>query len=325
MGRYKNILALFTLSVMIMSLSIVASAQWRNSRSNNDYYGNGRNTQNLNSTINSLESKSRRFEDILDRELDRSSYDGSRTEDRLNDLAEKFKDATENLADEYDNPRDYNKSADEVRKVLNYGSQLNSALNGMRANRNSTLRNSWSSIQRDLRTLSNAYNTSYNNDSYNSRRNGDKNKNRNRNRNRNRQDNSRIYNSRVTTAINNLRSQSYQFESRINNNRRSSRRDNRTRYSSNLDSLSNRFNDTVVDLSNKHRRKRFTNTYSEAQKVIRLGERIDKELSRTQTNRRLSREWRSMERNLRTIAQAYNIRYRGNNRSNSRNRSTFGF
>ena len=111
MGRYKKLISIVTLSVMVLGLSIVASAQRRNGGGNNDYYGNN---YNLNSTIRNLKNNSKRFEDILDRELDRSRYDGSRREDNLNELAERFKKAADKLDDEYDNSRDYNRSSDEV-------------------------------------------------------------------------------------------------------------------------------------------------------------------------------------------------------------------
>ena len=327
MGRYKNILTAFTLSVMVMGLSIAASAQWRDSRGNNDdYYGNARYNRNLNSTINNLESKSRRFVDTLDRELDRSRYDGSRREDQLNNLAKRFKNAAENLADEYDNQRDYNKSSDEARKVLSLGSQLNSALRSSHANRNSRLQNDWRSIQQDLRTLSRAYNTNYNNRRNN--RNGTYNRNRNRNhrtndRNRNRNRNQRgTYgrnNSNLRSTILNLRNRSAQFEDRIdrehdNNNGRYGRR-----VSSNLENLSDKFHDAVKDLENEYDNGRdYNNSHDEVRKVLSLGERVDRELSRSGASRSVKSDWNSIERDLRTIARAYNLSYRGNNRNYSR-------
>ena len=79
MGRYKKLMSFVILGVMILGLSIVASAQWRNDRRNTGYYGN----TNLNYTIRNLNSNARTFEKVLDRELDRSRYDGSRFEERL--------------------------------------------------------------------------------------------------------------------------------------------------------------------------------------------------------------------------------------------------
>jgi len=332
MGRYKNTLTAITLSVMVMGLSIAASAQWRDSRGNDDdYYGNAGYNRNLNSTINNLESKSRRFVDTLDRELDRSRYDGSRREDQLNNLAKRFKNAAENLADEYDNQRDYNKSSDEARKVISLGSQLNSALRSSRANRNSRLQNDWRSIQQDLRTLARAYNTNYNNgrnnrnnrnDTYNRNRNrnrGTYNRNRNRNRNRNQNGTYGRNNANLRSTIVNLRNRSAQFEDRIDRERKNNNGRYGRRVSSNLENLSDRFNDAVKDLENEYDNGRdYNDSYDEVRKVLSLGEQVDREVSRSGASRSVKSDWNSIERDLRTIARAYNLSYRGNNGSSTR-------
>jgi hypothetical protein len=164
----------------VLSLSIVASAQRRNDRNdrnnrNNDRYGNGSSNRNLRATVVNLKNRSERFERTLDRALDRSRYDERRREDNLNELAERFKDAANDLEDEYDNRRDYRDSADEARRVLQYGSQLDRAVSRLRLDR--SVQREWSQIRRDLQTLSSAYNSGYNNGRYddyrNSRRNDD--------------------------------------------------------------------------------------------------------------------------------------------------------
>lgn len=320
MGRYKNILTAFTLSVMVMGLSIVASAQWRDNRGNNGNngnYGNAGYNRNLNSTINNLESKSRRFEDTLDRELDRSRYDGSRREDQLNNLAKRFKNAAENLADEYNNRNDYNKSADEVRTVLSLGSQLGNALRGARTNRNSRLQNDWRSIQQDLNTLSRAYNTGYNNgrNNRNDRNDRDDSYNQNRNTNRNQRG---TYNGRnnanLRSTIVNLRNRSAQFEDRIDRERRNNNGRYGRQVSGNLENLSDRFHDAVKDLEKEYRNGRdYNDSYNEVRKVLSLGEQVDREVSRSGVSRSIRSDWNSIERDLNTIARAYNLSYRGNN------------
>ena len=130
MNRFKNLVAVFAFALLVLSLPVIASAQWRdnNNRRNDDYYGNNRNNRNLNSTIKNLKNRSREFERRLDRELDRSRIDGTRREDQINSLASDFVRATERLDNEYDNPRDYNNSQDEANRVLQFGSQLDRAL-----------------------------------------------------------------------------------------------------------------------------------------------------------------------------------------------------
>ena len=164
MIRSRNIFTFLALTLLVLSLSVVASAQRRNDRNNrnNDRYGNNDNyNRNLRSTVVNLKNRSKRFEKTLDRALDRSRYDERRREDNLNQLAENFRRAADKLEDEYDNRRDYNNSADEARRVIQYGSQLDRAISRLRLDRN--VQNEWSQIRRDLQTLASAYNNNYNN------------------------------------------------------------------------------------------------------------------------------------------------------------------
>ncbi len=179
MNRFRNLVALFAFSLLILGLPAIASAQWRNNR-NDDYNRSGNYNRNLQSTIRNLKNRSNQFERRLDRELDNSRYDDRRREDRLNQLAQDFANATESLDDEYDNRRDYNDSYDEARRVLDLGSQVDRAISRTRLNGN--VQSDWNRIRQDLQVLASAYN--YNNRNRNNRRN-DRNDDYNRNRNRN--------------------------------------------------------------------------------------------------------------------------------------------
>ncbi len=178
MNRVKNIIALFAFSLLILALPSLASAQWRdrdNDRDDdtynrNDDYRNNRNgnyNRNLNATVKNLKNRSSQFERRLDRELDRSRYDDRRREDNLNELAERFAQAADNLDDVYDNDRDYNRSANQAQQVLSLGNQLERALS--RARLNGNVQNDWSRIRQDLNVLANAY--GYNNNNNRNNRN----------------------------------------------------------------------------------------------------------------------------------------------------------
>lgn len=183
MTRFRNIYTLLALTLLVLSLSVVASAQYRNDRNNdrnNDRYGNGNYNNNLRSTVVNLKNRSKQFEKTLDRSLDRSRYDDRRREDNLNQLAENFKRAANDLEDEYDNRRDYRDSADEANRVLQYGAQLDRAISRLRLDRN--VQNEWNQIRRDLQTLANAYNNNYNNNRDDDYRNRDQRNNRNNRR-----------------------------------------------------------------------------------------------------------------------------------------------
>ena len=174
MKRFRNLLAIFAFSLLILGLPTFASAQWRdrdddyrNNRNNrnDDYSRNNRNNRNLQSTIKNLKNRSNQFERRIDRELDRSRYDGRNREDRINQLARDFANAAENLDDRYDNRRDYNRSADEAQRVLQLGNQLDRVIS--RARLSGNVQSDWNRIRQDLSILANAYN--YNNNNRNNR------------------------------------------------------------------------------------------------------------------------------------------------------------
>lgn len=169
MNRIKSLIALFAFSLLVLALPTIASAQWRDRDRDrdDDYYGNGRYNRNISSTVRNLKNRSRDFERRLDRELDRSRYDDRRREDNLNDLADRFRRAAADLEDSYDNGRNYNRSQNDARRVLDLGSQLERALYRTRLNRN--VQNDWNRIRQDLNVLANAY--GYN--GRNNRRSGD--------------------------------------------------------------------------------------------------------------------------------------------------------
>jgi hypothetical protein len=169
MNRVKNLIAVFAFSLLVLILPSNASAQWGNGGYGG--YGNGSYNRNLNSTIKNLKNRSREFAKRIDRELDRGRYDGSRREDRLNDLAREFRDAADNLDDEYDNNGDYRDSYDEAQRVLRLGSQIDRAISRARLSYN--VQNDWNRIRQDLQVLANAYNNGNYNRNRRNNRNGD--------------------------------------------------------------------------------------------------------------------------------------------------------
>ena len=159
MNRLKNLFALFAFSLIFLALPTIASAQWRDRDRDDDYNRNGRYNRNLEATIKNLKNRSREFARRLDRELDRGRYDDSRREDRLNALAEDFRNATARLDSEYDGRGDYRNSQDEARRVIQLGQQIDNALYRSRLNYN--VQSDWNRIRQDLDVLANAY--GYNN------------------------------------------------------------------------------------------------------------------------------------------------------------------
>jgi predicted RNase H-like nuclease (RuvC/YqgF family) len=194
MNRFRNLIGVFAFALLILTLPVAASAQYRNDRNDDDYYyrndrrdnrrnddynRNGNYNRNLQATIKNLKNRSKQFERQVDRALDRSRYDDRNREDRINQLAGDFADAAKRLDDEYDNRRDYNNSYDEAQRVLQLGNQLDRAIS--RARLNGNVQNDWYRIRQDLNVLANAYNYD----------------NRNNRNNRNRQGNNGDWRSRI--------------------------------------------------------------------------------------------------------------------------------
>jgi hypothetical protein len=173
MNRFKNLLAAFAFSLLILGLPALASAQWRDdddynrNNRNGDYRSNRNyNRGNLRSAINRLKNRAEVFERRLDRELDNSRYDNRNREDRLNRLANDFTNAAERLEDEFDGGRNMEDSYDEARRVLQLAQQIDNAMS--RSRLGGYARNEWNAMRQDLNTIADAY--------------GNNNRNRNRNR-----------------------------------------------------------------------------------------------------------------------------------------------
>jgi hypothetical protein len=177
MNRIKSLMAISAFSLLILGLPAIASAQWNGG--NNRGYGN----YNIKSTVKNLKDRAKSFEKAVDRYDDRNddrnnrggrwggnnNYGGN-----LENLADQFKDATDDLEDAYGSGRNMGNSEDEARRVLDIASQIDREIYNSRGRGN--IQGQWNSISQDLNMLANAY--GYNN---NNNRNNRNNRNRNGN------------------------------------------------------------------------------------------------------------------------------------------------
>lgn len=181
MNRIKNIFAIGAFSLMVLALPTIASAQWRDRDRDDDYYGNARYNRSMVATVQNLRNRARNFERFTNRVEDRRDDRDDRDDrwgnrggwyggnvGRLEDLADRFADATNDLAREYRSDRDLRDSRNEMRRVLDLGNQIESELSRTRSR---NLERQWSQIRYDLRALANYYNGGYNR--YPTNRNGD--------------------------------------------------------------------------------------------------------------------------------------------------------
>ncbi len=163
MNRTKNIIAIMAFSLLILGLPAIASAQYggndpgRYGGYGNGGYNNGGYYGDMRSTLRNLKNRARDFQRQLDRDLDRSRYNGTRREDQMNELAKRFVSAVDRL----DNNNGYNNGGynngrysndNELRRVFDEASQIERTIG--RAGVSYQSQAIWSSIRNDLQSLS---------------------------------------------------------------------------------------------------------------------------------------------------------------------------
>jgi hypothetical protein len=153
-------------AIMAIFLPLFASAQvnngsWDRDRRDNDNWRNGRyDSRMLRDVTRRLDDRSGDFQRHLDSALDRSRYDGTRREDRINDIARDFRIAASNLRRSANDGRNLNRSSDEARRVLQLGSRIDQLIGRQRLN--SRAASDWAQIRQDLRTIADIYNLNFN-------------------------------------------------------------------------------------------------------------------------------------------------------------------
>lgn len=190
MNRIKGLVAVSAFALLILGVPAIASAQWNGGYGNGGYgnggYGNGGyyGNGNLKSVVRNLKNRAESFERTADRYDDRrndrnnnrggwggwgnigrnSNYSGN-----LENLAEQFKDATDDLEDAFGNGRNLNGSADEARRVLDIASRIDQEIYNNRRGGGGNLQGQWNSMRQDLDMIADAY--GYNNGNRGNRRN----------------------------------------------------------------------------------------------------------------------------------------------------------
>ena len=158
-NRHTLKFSIFAAAILALTLPVAASAQWGGrypQDRDRDRDGYGRYDERaLRDSVHRLDRLAKDFERNIDRALDRSRANGSQREDRINDQVHQFRDAVGDLKSRVGNGRDLNRSADEARRVLEEGQQLD-RVSRSRWN-DGRLSSDWSQIQRELRFISNVY------------------------------------------------------------------------------------------------------------------------------------------------------------------------
>jgi hypothetical protein len=157
MRNFKSILTTFGFALLLLALPTLASAQWRDDDDDNYGRNNRNDYRYLEQTIKRVKQDSKNFE----RQVERDRYNNY-----LENLAENFKEAADDLEDEF-NRRNLNRSYDEAQQLVRAAEQIDRELgnNNRRGNNNGNydnyVYNQWKNIQRDIKQIADAYNIRY--------------------------------------------------------------------------------------------------------------------------------------------------------------------
>jgi len=156
--------SLLAAAILALSLPVAAAAQWGrypdNRYPDNRYPDNrGYDDRYLRDSVHRLDRLAKDFERDMDRALDHSRVNGSQREDRINEETHQFRNAVGDLKSRVGNGRDLNRSADEARRVLQQAQQVDRIARPRWFD--GRLASEWSQIQRELRTISDAYGFRY--------------------------------------------------------------------------------------------------------------------------------------------------------------------
>jgi hypothetical protein len=162
----KLIPTVFAVALIALCLPAIATAQgsydpyggsygrdrdYRRDDNRNGYYDQRR----LRDSVKRLDNLSGDFQRHLDSALDHSRLDDSQREDRINEVADDFHEASDNLKDRYDDGKNLNRSSGEARRLLQLGSVLNAFM--LRNRLDGRVESDWSRIRQELNVVANAY------------------------------------------------------------------------------------------------------------------------------------------------------------------------
>lgn len=193
MTKHTLKFSILAAALVALSLPVVAAAQWGGNprdRYPDNRGGYGRYDERaLKDSAHRLDRLAKDFERDMDRALDRSRANGSSREDRINEEVHQFRRAAGDFKSSVGNGRDLNRSSDEARRVLQEAEQLDRVARPRWFD--SRLASGWSSIERELRFISDVYGFRYDggygrNDDYrrnDGRRRDDRDRDRNNNNN----------------------------------------------------------------------------------------------------------------------------------------------
>ncbi|HEX8709139.1 MAG TPA: hypothetical protein VF723_12910 [Pyrinomonadaceae bacterium] len=175
-NRRRIIPTVIAAALIALCLPALAAAQgnydpWGRDRRDNRDYGRDRDYRRsggrygydnraVRDAARRVDDRSGDFQRHLDSALDRSRYDDTRREDRINERAREFRSAADNFRDRLGDARDLYRASNEARRLLQLASQLDRVVGRTRLD--SRTASDWSQITQDLRLIADAYGLSFN-------------------------------------------------------------------------------------------------------------------------------------------------------------------
>jgi hypothetical protein len=139
----------FVVALGLLVWAGAADAQWRARPRQDDHVDVGR-------IISRLESHSNAFRRSVDRALDRSRLDGSRTEDQINAEVKRFEDDVDRLRGEFDRRDSRDETRRHVERVLRQAGEVNRMMR--RSDFARDVDREWAQLRAELNMLAGVYN-----------------------------------------------------------------------------------------------------------------------------------------------------------------------
>ncbi len=134
---------------IVLLLADTGNAQTRRSR------GRSISQQQMEQLLENIEERTDAFSNQLNKSLDRSRLDGSRTEDNIADRAKDLENATDELRREFDHRDSRGENKPEARKIINSATVINRIM--VRRNFSRQAENSWIRLRNELNVLARLY------------------------------------------------------------------------------------------------------------------------------------------------------------------------
>ena len=146
-----------TLSVAIATLALgllsIGSAQAQGTHRGQHYT-----KTDVEEIIKRVEERSDDFRKVIDRQLDRSTIDGTNREDNINQQVKELENAIDKLRSDFDRAQSWEETRAQVQRVMNEADEVNTIVRRGRWRRGGPVKAAWAQVRVDLNRLAGVYN-----------------------------------------------------------------------------------------------------------------------------------------------------------------------